>query len=192
MWISSCSLLANEVATENHPGKFRSCVSVYFNLQSIESTVLIAHSRIMVELEAECNDGLGKPHTSTQRGNLLGYQPLLPAKQADLLEPSTIPVTLWAGKRLPTCNLSPLQFLIKRPWQIQGGGTEQWWLHSMLWAGTSLVARFSSWSSLRCTGYVITSSHVTWTQHPLRAAAPTGCSDGAMCALGEQIVLNPN
>lgn len=29
-------------------------------------------------------------------------------------------------------------------------------------------------------------------QHPLREAAPTGYKDRAMCALGEQIVRNPN
>lgn len=69
----------------------------------------------MLELEAECNDGLGKADISTQRGNLLGRQPLLPAKQADLLEPSTIPVMLRAGKRLRIHHFSPLQFLIKRP-----------------------------------------------------------------------------
>lgn len=38
----------------------------------------------MVELEVECNDGLGKADISTQRRNLLSYQPLLPAKQAEL------------------------------------------------------------------------------------------------------------
>lgn len=96
-----------------------------------------------------------------------------------------------SGQKLTICNFSPLQFLSKRPWQIRGGGTEEWWLHSMLWAGTNLVAPFSYQSSLRCTGHPITSSHVTWMQPPLRAVAP-GRRDGAMCALREQIMLNPN
>lgn len=108
------------------------------------------------------------------------------------LEPSNTPVTLHAGKRLTIPHHSPLQFPIQSPWQIQGGGTDEWWLHSLLWAGTNLVARFCYWSGLRCTRHVITSSHVTPTQQLLTAAALTGCRDGATCALGEQIVLNPN
>lgn len=94
MWISSCSFLANEVATENHRVKFRSCVSV--NLQCIEPTALLAHSWVRVEFEAECNDGLRKADRSIQRGNLLSHQPLLPTKQGNLLEPSTF---LWCCKK---------------------------------------------------------------------------------------------
>lgn len=180
------------MAAENHPGKFRSCVSVYFHLQSIDFTVLWAHSWVILELEAERNNGLGKADTPTKESICSAASLCSQQNRRTRLELSNTPVTLHAGKRLTNPHHSPLQFPIQPPWQTQGGGTDEWWLHSLLWAGTNLVARFCYWSGLRCARHVITSSHVTPTQQLLRAPALTGCRDGATCALGEQIVLNPN